>query len=238
MTAPISHGYPDFGRTLARANVIYHNFSDADIDASETLASRFCGDRAFLTFRFFAVTNHFNLRFEFWDSASGGSFLAVDIWSCRAGKFITGSIPVLGPWLRVVVAPSAVNSAYEFRVYGTDAPYWPDTGSSFNNNLYAQDGISIGAGATRTDNFALIWPGPATWHAASTAASWTSYLEAIDDVGTTSIIDRATQVQDGPGNRRLVYLPRALCRVRTTNNDASARTFFLFVTGHPRGLWG
>lgn len=236
MTAPVAHGYPDYGRTSARANVLYHDVTDADIDAQEALPRKFVGDRAYIQFFFSADTNHFDLSFTYSIGSAGQQTTATQKFSCRQGGSIESSDPVKGPYVSVVVTPSAVNSAYTFKMWGTDGPSHQGSNDDFGNLLYDQDGISIGATTTRTDEISVVWPGPASFFVVSTAASWTSYVEGINKSGTVRHIARRSQVS--PVEPQLFFLPRSTVRIRTTNNDAGARLFFMYLNAHPQGLYG
>lgn len=236
MTQPVSHGYPDYGRTSARADVLWHDIIDPDIDAQETLPKKFIGDRGYVQFFFSADTNHFDLTFNYYMDAGLTQLSTATAWSCRSGNHIEASDPVKAPWVVVVVTPSAVNSAYTFRMWGTDVPANTLSINDTGTQLYDLDGVSIGAGVTRTDVLIPTYSGPATWRMATNSTNWSSYLEAITPTGAIVHIDRISQ--DQVSERILVYLPRATCRVRTTNNEAAAKTFFGFVSAHPQGIYG
>lgn len=236
MTAPIAVGYPDYGRTSARAKVIYHAITDPDIDAVEVLPTKYVGDHQYLQIFFSATTNHFFVEMFFKDQELGGTSIRWHSFSIRQGDTFLHTFPIPGPFVSITVTPSAVNSAYSLNAWSTSVP---DQGNGvFDNGRVGidLDGTSIGAGVTRTDSLNGPWPGWWSWGGESTAASWISKLEAISDSGAVTVLDRLSQ---GTGAaRRLLHLPFSSLRIRTTNNDAGARSFFIYGTSHPYGRFG
>lgn len=236
MTAPIAVGFPDWGRTSARAKVIYHDITDLDIDAVEQLPVKYVGDHTYLQVFFSAVTNHFFVAIDFKDQELGGTTIGWQSFTIRQGDSFRHTFPIPGPFVSIAVTPSAVNSAYLLNAWSTSVPDQGNGPFDSGRVKIDLDGISIAAGATRTDSLDGPWPGWWSWGGESTAASWISKLEAIDDVGGITVLDRLSQ---GTGAaRRLLHLPFSSLRIRTTNNDAGARSFFIYGTSHPYGRFG
>jgi hypothetical protein len=236
MTTPIQHGYPDYGRTAARANVIYHNINDPDIDGQETLPRKFVGDRAHVGFFIQPSAGGFNILFSFHEEEVAASEMGSHNFDIPAGKVANLTIPVCGPWLEIIVTPSAVNSAYTFKVWGTD---YPDTYSRNNpiaGSLISQHNVNVGAGATANYAATKIWPGPVSWHVKSTAASWQAFLESVDYQGNVRTLDWDNNA--GPNVIRQLYLPHQGVNVRVVNLDAAIKVFYVYVNAHPFGRYG
>lgn len=194
------------------------------------------GDHRYIGFSWISNTNHFRLTFSFYDSPSGGFLMGQERFDIRQGERLTMSIPVGGPFLIISFNVSAAGASYSIQAWGMASPAFWTPQLPNDSILYALDNTSIAATTARTDNLPRPWPGPVSWHAVSTAASWTSYIEAVSYTGGITMIDRCTQ--GTPADRRYLHLPRSSCRIRTTNNDASARTFFIFLSAHPWGIYG
>lgn len=236
MTSPLLHGYPDYGRTSARSNILFHDIEDTDIDAQEVLTLRFCGDRGYIQFFFAADTGHFDVSFRYYVSPVGAGFTVTQKFSCRQGFSLQTSDPVKGASFDVVVTPSAANSAYRFQCWGTDVPSHQGVNDDWGNLLLSEDGTAIGAGATITQTIPNVWPGPASFFAAATATSWVTRVQGINRTGAVRTIARITEA--GPPGHHRLYLPRSTVRVQTTNNDGVGRNVFLFLSAHPQGLYG
>jgi hypothetical protein len=236
MTTPIAHGYPDFTRVVAKSDVVYHNIDDLDIDAQETLARKFVGDRTHIGFFIQPSAGGFNLYFSFHGQPVAAEEMGSHSFDVPIGTVAQLTIPVAGPWMEIVVTPSAVNSAYTFKVWGTDTADTYSRTSPNAGSLISQHGVNINAGATRNDAATRLWPGPAAWGVKATATAWQAFLERKDYTGAVTVIDWINNANSG--ELRQLYLPHQPINIRTVNLDGVARTFYVYINAHPFGRYG
>lgn len=236
MTLPVAHGYPDYGRTYARADITYHDVSDADLDAVETLPRKFVGDRPYLGFFLSPSVNHIRIRFLFFDQPAGGTFRGVQVWEARDDTVARGNVSVTGSYMDVEVTPSAANAAYSLVCWGTDAPMPQHGADSTENSLVSIHNLVIGGGGSSITEHPLVWPGPASWTVHTNATAWDARLETISYLGTVRTLDRLGS--GGQETHHQAYLPRAPLRTQILNLDGVDRTFSLYLTAHPLGQFG
>lgn len=232
--SPTPHGYPDYGRFSPSTDVILLQVEDLDIDAGETTDLGFIGTLPFIGVRFAPSTGHFRLQFNFYADFARTQLVDGYTIAVRVNQQFRGSVPVLGPFADVSVLPVAVNSAYALTLYAEHRPFRAyGTSTSVGNLLVASFAVNIGAGAVRTDTPTYVSPGWATWSVDTNVADWFSEIEAIDQSGTTTFIDR---LEEKAGNqRRTIHLPACSFQVRTGNNTGAAGTFYISVGAHPFG---
>lgn len=231
MTAPISHGYPDFGRYIATADKLISQVTGNVIDAVTTHGRFFVGDVSYLVIFMTTSINHAQWRIRFWDSATGGNLLAGHTFSIRATGNFDGSVSVLGPWVEIQVTPSAVDTEYTYIMSTAHRPVFNNVNSATDPVLLAANS-NIGAGASLTVTATRIWPGEAHWFTESAVATWTSRVETIDYLGTAIIIDEMRKVAAGDDGRR-IFLPPCNIQMVVTNQSGGAGTFRFAVVARP-----
>lgn len=231
MTQPVSHGYPDHGRYSARADKFINSQSSVTIDASETYGRFFVGDIDFLGLRFFAQTNHFSFQVSFYESQTSTLPFGNQTFSIRENGSLDLTIPVTGPWVEYVIAPSAVDSIFTQRSWTAHSATFGAL-LSYNAPIIASTNQSIAAGASLTVSTTKVWPGEAHWFTESAVATWTSRIETIDYLGNTIIIDefRATAAGD---KGRQIFLPPINVQLIITNQSAGAGTFRAAIVARP-----
>lgn len=121
MTQPVIHGYPDFGRYQAQSDKFLQHQLNLDADAQVNYGPFFVGDVRAIGIIFLAIVNHFSVRLEFYDSSTLTNFMGSHQAAVRAQTNLSTSFPVLGPWMRVEIEPSAINAQYEISLWTTSA---------------------------------------------------------------------------------------------------------------------
>lgn len=231
MTAPLPHGYPDFGRYAARSDKLIHSQSNVVISAETEYGPYFVGDVPHIGLRFFAQTNHFQLQATFFDTVGASFFLGNRSFSLRQNSTLDITIPVMGAFVVFTVSPSGANSQFTLRSWNAYASMWSDL-SLYNSPVLASMDQSIGAGAAVEVDATRIWPGSAHWFVAGDATTWITELRTIDYLGTVqniALIRRFAADSDG----FIVFLPAINARIRTTNLSGSAATFRAYLVGRP-----
>jgi hypothetical protein len=227
VTAPLEHGYPDYGRFTAQQDIRILSVVNTDLDTFETHPMVFTGHIPYLYMLAASAAQHMSFSFTWFADLAGAIIIQSQTIDVRAGDTFDGTIPNFGPFVQVTVSSSAANGSYGLDLISSNVPKRTPNAGHVGNLLLRVTSQSIGAGATRTDVINTISPGPATWSVDTNVADWFSEIEAIDQAGTTYLIDR---LEEKAGNqRRLIFLPPCSVRVRTGNNTAAAGTFYITV---------
>src|SRR5258706_7317529 len=116
MTAPLAHGYPDFGRFTAGADKLLADLSVAGLNVLTSYGPYFVGDVQFARLQFVAQVNHFACELQFYSDSTLSTFTAREAFSLRQGDTYNHAFPALGPYLMLNVDPSAVGAAFNAKV--------------------------------------------------------------------------------------------------------------------------
>lgn len=231
MTAPISHGFPDYGRYVSSADKIYDIRAAITINGPTTFGPYFVGDVPAIGFRFSAEIQNFTVILIFYDSQTQTNELTRFPYSVRVSQDFSGTVPVRGPWLAFYVEPNVAGAQCSFRVMSSHALTQGDAQLPQSSNLISRAGAAVGAGATNTSVPATLLPGPAVWNVRSALATWTCVFETIDYLGAIRQLDYVDNTY--PKNERALFLPPVSFQIRFTNTTAGAGTFDLSVVAHP-----
>lgn len=224
MTAPLPHGYPDWGRYQASADKSLWSVANVTIGVSTNYGPFFVGDVDFVRLYFLASTNHFNVSVKFYADAALTQFLMSDAVSVRQDDTYRRSIPVTGAYVLVQVSPSAAGSIFDARLTTLRHPARGNDGSDRDGVLITDIDGSYAVGTTIVDATKVI-PGPAVFYGHAKTASTFLDLQVVNYVGTVLGLVRIIN-STGPVSH-LVYLPPQHVRIRVTNNSAGAAFFDL-----------
>jgi hypothetical protein len=231
MTAPVAHGYPDYGRYAARADKLIDQASAVTISATTTHGRYFVGDVPFVLPFLFADANHIRWRVQFYDAATGGNLLAGFAISTRQGSQFDATVPVVGPFMSLQITPSAANTTYSFILSTAHSAIF-DSPTSATDNVLATINQSVAAGATVTSDSTRVWPGEATWFVRSTSTNWQFRIDTIDYLGAMLRVEHVALAAAGT-QRGVIFLAPANMRLTVINGDAVAREFSTSLVARP-----
>lgn len=232
MTQPTAHGYPDWNRVSAQADAVFFDVSNNVINAAQSHDVGFVGNYPACGVLFRADTNHFNVEFDFYQDAARTQFIDNYEVSVRQGLTFNRNIPILGPYLQVVVTPSAAASQYDIRLWAAPNFAISTAIGSISPVLISQTQTNVAAGATSTITAARVSPGEAHVTFMTSATNWFAYVDAIDDAGVVTTIDTF----GGPTFETIhhrIFLPPQTIRTRFINNDAGAQDYWMYLVARP-----
>jgi hypothetical protein len=232
VTTPTPHGYPDFGRYTALADVIHNNESATVISVNATRGPFFVGSTDCLGVRVVAAVNNLQLVFEYYADQAITQLLTDIIVHVNQGQTFDQTIPVEGPWCRIRIEPNAFNATFTLVVWQAPRSGAALSTTSADNLLISQTAVAI-AGATTTTFTATRVAAREAYifmHIDGTGA-WECTLRSRDRAGTLTGLFYAssgTKVQSG-----VIFLPAQPCEIVAHNIQASAQSLWLFLGASP-----
>ena len=232
MTAPVGHGYPDFGRYQAHADKRLLSEVGTVISVDALYPLGFVGDVGYLAIHFTATTNHFSVFIDFYEDAAYTSRFDGYAMDVRQGCTLPTSVPVMGPFARVSVNPSAASSEFTCSMWTMSrAAVFADL-SAVSTILLSIDNDTVLAGATDVFGTTMILPGEASFVLNLEAAvSWRARLFSVDRNGTLRILSYVNAENRGIPHQ--IYLPPTPLRLEVFNNDASNRALYASLSARP-----
>lgn len=231
MTAPIPHGYPDWGRVAAVSDKIIYADTPSGINGLVTYDRVFVGDAPFIGMALRPTTHHFEFRFLFYDDESAGNLLTGQFFSVRNGSDLMLTIPVAGPWLEMSALPSTSGAAFDRTVWTASSANLYDR-NNFVGSILLNHNANVGAGTTVSVSATRVAPGEAYWSVRSLATNWEMRLETVDYTGTVRRIENASSLGSAI-QRGGIFLPPIDARVTLVNNDAASAFMFFSLTARP-----
>lgn len=223
MTAPVPHGYPDWGRYAAQADVELIGTSALNQAVAVTFGRFFVGGVRHCAYIFTVATNHATVTLETYTAETGGTLLSQQTIECRAGGGFDVSIPVQGPWLAITVTPVGGAIDFDLNVWTTAGNLASVTGPMAPRYALSQINIAVAAGATVTTNIPYTYPGLGHWVVFHTAATFNHTLRTIDSAGAVKIIDQITQTT--PPGARLIHIPPIPMQLAIQNTSGAAAAY-------------
>ena len=232
MTAPVGHGYPDHGRYQARADKSLLRLLNTVISVNTTYDLGFVGDVEFIGIHFTATTNHFSIFVDFYEDAAMTQRFDGYAMDVRSGCVMPTSIPVMGPFARLSVNPSAASSQFTVSLWTMSQAVTPANLSAVSTVLLSIDNDTVLAGATDVFGTTTVVPGEASYFANLEAAvSFRIKLYSVDRNGTLRLLDYAnSEIRGFP---HTLYIPPTPLRLEVFNNDASNRAFYASLSVRP-----
>lgn len=233
MTQPSPHGYPDWGRYSASADKEITTEVWADMDVATVFGPYFVGDVDWVNIIVTASAQHFRYRMRFRADIASVTDIHNQEFVARSVGLSFLSFPVTGPWLSILVTPSAANSTGGFTLSTASRGGNPVNANSTPNVLLSTTNNAIGAGITEANDVVGTFPGPAIWNVFATPATWVAFVESIDETGALTRLDTIDN-NVGRASRQL-YLPYEPLRVSFNNSSAAAGNYTITVMTVP--LW-
>lgn len=231
MTAPIAHGYPDWGRFAARADTVWIRSNGFNVDVSATHGPFLSAAYQFLRIKFTASANHFQVFIEFYEDQAGMFSTGIHNFECRQGTTLDWIFPILGPWMAVIVVPNVVASTYTLGLHSAWGPYHPTSSGPDQNLLINRINESVPAGATENYDATFIWPAEAHWFAEKPAGTHEIRLVTLDTLGNETPLSRLGP--DLTSTRTPVFLTARMARIKFVNSAAAAAVFHATLVGRP-----
>lgn len=231
MTAPTSHGYPDWGRFLATSDKIYDNFDFPNQNAAVESAIYFVGDVPYVGLITIVPVVGCDVFVDWLPDNGISSPIWTDTFAITNSATLQINLPVRAPYVRITWNPATT----PFGAFGSlTSSRYPNAAMGLfatRNVLISRVNIPIGAGATVTSIPSEIIPGPAIWNLFIPAATWTASVDAVKADGTLTRLDTADNTL-GKFSRDL-YLPGTVCRVSVTNTTGAASAFNIVLMAKP-----
>jgi hypothetical protein len=230
MTAPVPTDFPDYGRYLAQANKIYTIQVGIVINAITTFGPFFVGDQTNIVYRLSTATGKLSLFVEYYDSASMTTLIGRHVIDVDITGGFRQSLPVLGPFMRLLLSPVATPHTLTLLVWSVAGPVMPFFDTSTDGILIARDPINIAGGGGVQDVFAnQVWVGQAYWSVFSASTTWNARLQSVNAASTTGLIDYIDKTD--PHAMRPVFLPACITRMHIQNFQAGAADFIISLVG-------
>ncbi len=233
MTAPVAHGYPDWGRATPAADVIFYQQSGVVADNPVTLGPYFVGAQPAVGIFFRANVFGFQVRPVFYPDRALTAFLASQfLHLARAGVEFWGAIRTLGPWMTLEITPSAgPGGTFDATVWSAPAPAAIFT-SHPTQSLINSRGNAIAIGGTGLTNATRVHLGMAHLYLAQRAGTWTGTLYSVDYTGTR-VINQSRNFAAGEYFDEIVPLMPGTPQVEVINTSGVAATWDAHLVAVP-----
>lgn len=232
MTAPLPHGYPDWGRYEASADKLLASLSVLDIDATTDYGTYFLGDVPYFRLQFFASVGSFRVILKYYDTSTLTTLVGQDSFDLNAGDTYNRSTPVLGAYLVMSVDPFVANSQFFATLTAAHAP-WVSNGSNPTSNiLFTGVDVSYPNGITYIEA-GYIMPGWAQLTGRAIVANTEIDLYAQDYHAAEYFLNR---IENANGMvSRALFLPPMHLRMRFRNLTGANQLFTYGLQAHPGG---
>lgn len=236
MTVQTAHGYSDWGRFQAQADIEYYDDAPVNVDAVTNYGPFFVGDVPFIALRFDPLILSHKAELRFFSEVGAVNFFGSYEWHVRNGANVHQSVAVLGSWVQLRVTPSAAGSSFQARIVSAPtAGRIPGLGVNATA-LIQVSASAIAIGATNQAVAGNVWPGEAVWSVRTSLATFEAYLEVDDYLNVSTIIDAFTET--AVDRSRTVYLPAGRMRIRIVNTSGGAGTVYYYLNANSRLLAG
>lgn len=233
MTTPVVHGYPDYVRQAARADVVYLSVSES-ITAEKTHARKFVGASPCIGIAFTSLNIRAQVTLNWLSEETGGTFLKEEVFTVAANGFCAIQIATAGPWVEAkVTAPFPGTLDYELTLWAAHEPrilFFTTLGAPV---LIERPVTAIAAGATHTIETPFTVPGLAHLQIFATMATWDGGLIATDCLGVAYRL--------GTFDQRLglapvlLYLPAMPATFSIHNSTGVGGTYAVSLIAHSIG---
>lgn len=231
------HGYPDWNRQASVSDVhIDQGIGNVIVDGA-TVYSGYVGNFRSIGMRLDSATTGMRFTFRFSHTAGAVVRNAVHAIDVRSATPYQGSIPVMAPYLDVVVNAAAAGQTIDWILWGNYTTGRPNAGDPLGSILIADNNTTVNAGVTKVVNAGLVHPGDAYWTCRQSSGSWSALLEALDYQGNVTAFDVMSSAGGQEGHHNVV-LPAMPVRISFTNSDAANHTHHVFLAAHTIGQDG
>lgn len=229
MTAPVSSGFPDFGRFASEAQVLEINDINTGIAHNFGYPAKYVGNARALQLWANPPTHGMRLQFQFYGDAAHTVIMDSYVVNMLPGDVVKQPIPILGPWLFVVVQHAdALTNSVTIQLWRTPelAAF---AGLEGDLAVFSADGVAIGAGASVTLHCPYVMEGEMIWAVTVLSNNWGARLDAADYNGNLTAIDRVDSTA-GVYPQRETYAPPWHLQLLIVNQAAAASTYRIHAT--------
>lgn len=221
-------GYPDYSRRAARSDqLLFSGFIGPGAAVSVTPILTVAGTAA-LGVSAFGSNGNLVYSFAWFLDEAGTIFLTSQNMHIMANGEFNGSIPCLGPYVRVAVTGIVGTEQHLFSMWTAWQP-GPHSRDLDRIQLVAMDNVAVGAGAVFNRNASIVWPGTAILNIRTALATFTVDITARLSDGTTPILGRWNN-SGGLSQNHEIAVPMDAIRVSATNTTGAAGNISVFVT--------
>lgn len=229
MTAPVVHGYPDWGKYAAAADKAYFTSQHNVVGTQDILAATFVGDVPALYIDFTANVKAFNVQAVFYSDVTLATSVGAHTFDVdELGQFDI-VLPVLGPYVQFTMNASAVGGIYILKVASCIGQRSGLGKTSGVNVLISQLATAVAAGATSTILTLIPKPGPAILVVDTSLTTWLATLSMRDYTGALVRIDTISDAHvKAP---RMLELPARPLTFTFKNNTAAGGSYTAALSG-------
>lgn len=231
MTMPVVHGYPDWNRSKAEADVLLNYEVDTATGGEVTRGPFFVGGATHLGHFFGVGLVFYRVAFEFYADAAMTQLLSqhvVEVTPLTSSSF---SFPVLGPYVLARLTPGAGTDPFSFRLWTAAGQSMHMEFGGSSNILISNAAVAVGAGAFVDVDASRVWPGECTWMASSALLTWSCELLAVGALGGLTRLDFINQTRTL--ERRTIFLPAMILKARLGNQTLAAGNIGIHVVARP-----
>jgi len=235
MTAPVSHGFPDWGRYQARAGKLFDLQLIFGQVGARTFGPYFVGDVRHLGLSLVVGTSGASIDLEYYADATLTFLMGQDHVTLLAGGVFERTVPALGPYFIIRFTPNASPFDIAMRIWQADDPSTPFALTAIDNILVSQVAVPHAPGVTSLD-IVNARAGPANMYVRLPAVQSEVRLSSCSPAGVLTFLTSVV-TPDVSGDRR-IYLPNTGLRVEWINTTAVNQDFSVVVTvqmGFPTG---
>lgn len=236
MTDPVPHGYPDWGRFQARADIILHQEFAVVLNAGVTRGRFFTGGVEHVAFRFDNGANQTTVTIQWYTTQTGGLELGAQIVETAVGGGFDFSVPVAGPWMAISITPSAFPTTITLVAWTVAGPIASSRLDMAPEVLYDTIAV-VAAGAVVTTQILRTSPGMAHIYASSALAAWFCVVNAVNIGGTIRRLVAFNQLLAGQ-HSALIFLPAKELQVVIANNTGAAGAIEVSMVRSGLGMSG
>lgn len=232
MTAPVEHGYPDFGRYAATADKFLIDNNTAPVAGLNNLVAVFVGDQKYLGVFAIVTGTSISVRFNFFGDSAGSQLFSGRTIDLQDGAWFEGSIPVLGPWLIVEIFAVGNAASLLLQAWGQPSHAMQTSSSARANVVFSEQGRVVAPGTNNLDS-GRVWTGEAILYAALPGVLSAVHLFSIEYTGTLIFLTRIQGT--GIEAERRIFLPGQQLRIRFTNTSGVNQLFDYSLTAASMG---
>jgi hypothetical protein len=229
MTQPVPHGYPDFGRYSARADLLLTNQQNVAVNVDTNYVIGFVGGIEALGVSANSNGTGALWHFDYFSDDTYTLLLSRTSVETGSNRPFEKSLPTYGPFLRITLSPNAAGSTYTLVVWSTTQFAISNNGQPQRSVLIGQTTVNIAAGATSTFTAARVWPGGATWTVTGQTTGFRATLSHLSRAAVATVMDSIQRATLGTEHHQL-FLPARVIEVAITNTSAGAANFDTYVT--------
>jgi hypothetical protein len=232
VTTPTLHGYPDWGRQSASADI---SIFEINVTVQNALTvgrgTFFVGNMPYVWMRQVVVAGGMRTTLVFVDAETGGDRLSTHDIDTLAGMACSGPIAVTAPFMQVFTTVDVVGQTITLRLW-QNASWGADYPATIHNGMIAIDGLNVNPAENEVVEAPAVHWGWGYFNAhLEGATAGRIRLLAIDYLGNTQLL--AYWPNGIAPIATMLLLPPRPVRIEALNSDAVARVLYAALYFHP-----